>query len=639
MTNTHRLVLIPSGRQSDLPAGIDLLAAARQLGVELESICGGRQTCGKCLVTIETGTFPKHGLTSAAGHLTPPEARERECATRLGLDLAQQRLACGAQLIGDALITVPESSQTRRQVIRKSAGAVTVAVQPAVRLAYVEVPPAQLDGHADAERLTVALAEQAHCPDCRLPYFLLPKLPAVLRRKNGAATATLWQNHEVLRLEPGYVERLYGIAIDIGSTTLAGHLCDLRTGAVLATAAMMNPQIRYGEDVISRITYATQEPRGLARLHRAIVEALNALCREAANSAGIAALEIVDAVLVGNTVMCHLALGISPAELGHLPFAPAVTAALDLQARDIGLSALHRGARVHLLPCLSGYVGADAAAVLLAEYPHLDERITLIVDIGTNAEILLGTKDRLLATSSPTGPALEGAQISHGQRAAPGAIERVRIGGDAIRYQVVGDERWSNALDSGVTLSPTGICGSGIIEVIGELLNAGLIDSSGRFASDAAQRHPCIRRSEQGLELVLATAAETATGQAIMVTQHDIRAVQLAKGALYSGAQLLLERLGADRIERVRLAGAFGSVIDPYYARRIGLIPDCDLTQAAAIGNAAGDGARIALLNWEQRRFIQELIRRVEYVETAAEPAFQERFMAALRFPSESLPE
>ncbi|MEJ2150716.1 MAG: ASKHA domain-containing protein [Chloroflexota bacterium] len=638
--STHRLILMPSGRQGDVPHGTTVLDAARSLGVEIESICGGRQTCGKCQVAPEWGTFHKHGITSAPDHLTPPGEVEREYAEGHGIDLGERRLSCAACVEGDLLIHVPEESQARKQVVRKEASALTIEVAPALRLVYVEVEPAVMGGPADWQRLQAALAEQWELPDLAIDPLLLRTLQKTLRAGKWAATVTVWQEREVIRIEPGYVESLYGLAVDVGSTTVAGHLCDLLTGAVLATESMMNPQVRYGEDLMSRVSYGMTEPQGVQRLHRAIIRALNELAQRAAERAGIAPGEIGDVVLVGNTVMHHLLLGIDPVELGGSPFALATQDALDLKARDLGLDQVHPAAMVHILPCIAGHVGADNVGVLLAEQPSLDDQISLVVDIGTNAEILLGNRERMLSASSPTGPAFEGAQISHGQRAAPGAVERVRIDMEAgrVRFRVIGDERWSDEFNEGESPGATGICGSGIIEVVGELFVHGLIDRGGRFAADADRRHPCVRYTGRTAELVLATAEQTASGREIVVTQNDIRQIQLAKAALYAGARLLMDHLGVERVDRIKLAGAFGSYIDPRYAMIIGLIPDCDLARVEVIGNAAGDGARIALVNAAQREVARRAARAVEYVETAVEPHFQDYFVAAMGLPHGSEP-
>lgn len=632
---THRLILMPSGRQGDVPHGTTVLEAARALGVEIESICGGRLTCGKCQIALEEGRFAKHGISSGAGHLSPPDEAERAFAAAHGIDLSQRRLSCVARVVGDVLVTVPEESQTRKQVIRKEAGEIAVEVLPAVRLYYVEVEPAYLGSPGDWERLQTALAENHHLRGLTIDPAALRRLQKTLRQGSWAVTVTVWQGRDVLRIEPGYVESLYGLAVDVGSTTMAAHLCDLQTGAVLATESMMNPQVRYGEDLLSRVSYAMTEAQGVQRLNRAVIRALNELAAAAAGNAGIKPDEITDVVLVGNTVMHHLLLGLDPAELGQLPFALATYDPVDIKARELGLKAVHPGAMVHILPCIAGYVGADNVGVLLAEQAQLDDKITLIVDIGTNAEILLGTRDWMLSASSPTGPAFEGAHIMHGQRAAAGAIERVRIDPQtgAVRYKVIGDPRWSDELETGESLRPTGICGSGIIEVVAELFMAGLLDKGGRFVPEADRLNPRIRYTGRTAELVLALADETAGGKEIVVTQADIRAVQLAKGALYAGVRLLLNRRGIERVDRIKLAGAFGSYIDPLHAMIIGLIPDCDLARVIAIGNAAGDGARIALLNAARREVARRAARSVEYVETASLAVFQDTFVDALALP------
>ncbi len=633
---THRLILMPSGKRGEVPSGTTLLDGAAQLGVELESICGGRQTCGRCLIEPEFGEFPKHKICSEPDNLTAPDEIERQYAQVNGLNLSTERLGCSAQIVGDLLLHVPESSLARKQVIRKAASALSLEVEPALRQVYVEVELPSMGGPSHWERLQVALAEQWDLKHMRIDPVLMPVLLGALQ--DSTATLTVWQEHEVIRIEPGYAEGLYGLAVDIGSTTLAAYLCDLRTGELLATEATMNPQVRYGEDLMSRISYASDEPQGLDRLHRAVLRAFSDLATQAAQRAGIEAHEITEAVVVGNTVMHHLFLGIDPVELGEAPFSLTVKSSLDLRARDFGLDVLHPTAKLHLLPCVAGHVGADNAGVLLAERPTMGEETTLIVDIGTNAEILIGNRTRMLSASSPTGPAFEGAQILHGQRAAPGAIERVRVNSKGVRYKVVGDDRWNDELEPGESLRPTGICGSGIIEAVGELYLAGLIDSGGLFRSDAPERCQAVRQSGPTAELILASAKESGTQTEILVILQDIRAIQLAKGALYAGTRLLMDHLGVDHVDRIKLAGAFGSYIDPKYAMVIGLIPDCDLDRVEAIGNAAGDGARIALLNRSQREAAQRYVDELEYVETAIETKFQDHFVAALPLPHASDP-
>ncbi len=632
--HTCQIALMPSGRKGSVSQGINLLKAAQELGVELESICGGRQTCGKCQVVVEEGHFPKHALTSRADHLSPPTSREIEYSQEHRLQ--GRRLACAAEVLGDVLISVPEESQARKQVIAKAASERSIEIDPAVRQVYVEMHPSDLsDSRGDWERLQEALEAQWGLKGLDIDSSTLATLQIALREGDFSVTVNVWQEREVLRIQPGYQEGTYGLAVDIGSTTVVAHLCDLRTGAVLATEAAMNPQVRYGEDLMSRVSYANSESQGLSRLHRAVIRTLNELAENATKAAGLSPEDILDAVIVGNPVMHHLFLGIHPRELGAAPFAPAVSSALDLKARELGL-AFHPAARLHTLPLIAGHVGADNVAVLLAEAPNEQDDVMLIVDVGTNAEIVLGNRQRLLAASSPTGPAFEGAQITHGQRAAPGAIERVRIDPETLepRFKVIGYESW---IEPGAELpheaKPTGICGSGIIEAVSEMLLAGIIRPDGLFDRSMTERSPRVNYQGRTGEYILADASLTATGLAIVITQNDIRAIQLAKAALYAGTKLLMNHWGAERVDKVVLAGAFGSFISPYHAMLLGLIPDCDLENVYAVGNAAGDGARFALLNRNLRSKAAQLALWVEHVSTPLESSFQDEFVAALALP------
>lgn len=629
---SHHLILMPSGRQGEVPDGATVLEAAHTLGVDIEAVCGGRQTCRKCLVCPERGTFPKYGVVSPDGQLTPPDMTEQRYAALHHIDLKHYRMACAARVVGDVLISVPETSLARRQVFRKGISDLSIEIAPAVRRLYVNVELPVLGSRGDWQRLQAALAKQHNLYNLSIATTALRALQQALREGAWTVTVTLWQNAEVIHIEPGCIESLYGLAVDIGSTTVVVYLCDLITGNLLATEAEMNPQVRFGEDIMSRISCAA-EPGGTERLHHAVIHTLDHLISSAAAKAGIAPHQIADMVVVGNSVMTHLFLGIDPRELGGLPFALANDEAHEVKARDLGLKALCGEGRVHILPSIAAYVGADTVGALLAALPTLTDEITLIVDIGTNAEMVLASSDFIAASSSPTGPAFEGAQISHGQRAAVGAIERFRLDSHSghVRYKVVGDPRWSDELAPGETLAPTGICGSGIIEIVAELFSAGFILASGRLPPSEA--HARLRANGASGEFVVAPADETASGRAIVITQHDVRAIQLAKAALYAGIRLLMEHQGIDHIDQIKLAGAFGSYIDPRYAMTIGMIPDCDLRRVEAIGNAAGDGACIALLNLEQRRAAQMLARRVEYVETAAHPHFHDYFVDAMAFP------
>lgn len=637
MANTVQIVFQPSGRRGEIEAGKSVLEAARTLGVGIEAACGGARVCGKCRVIVETGRFEKLNLVSAADHVSPVGDVEKKFLTAEELSRGY-RLACNAFLSGDLVVTVPEESRSAKQVILEKGRERKIEVRPAVKNITVTLPAASLsDFRDDRQRLLDALEKETGLKHLSVDYPVLKELPQILREGNWTVTATIWQEKEVIRVTPGKRETSLGAAVDVGTTTLAAFLCNLTTGEVLAKASRMNPQIGYGEDVLARISYAASETEGREKLQASIIEALNALTADMTEKAGFSASDVDEMVLVYNTAMHHLALGLDPRYVGRAPFAPAASAPLDVKARDLGVK-INPSGNVHSLPVEAGFVGADNMAVLLAEEPYNGEKIKLIIDIGTNGEIDLGNKNRLLSTSCATGPALEGAQIAFGMRAAPGAIERVKI--DPIshepRYKVIGQDEWYPVpCDRHSTVQKSGaqgICGSGVIDAIAAMHKAGVISKAGRI--NAKLDTPRVRRGESGkLEYVLAWAQETAVGKDIVITQADIRAVQLAKAALYVGAEYLMEKLGVDHVDEVILAGAFGSYIDKESAMAIGMFPDCDLSRVRAVGNAAGDGARIALLDAGKRREAASVARQVEFVETAIEPDFQKKFMDAIAIP------
>jgi uncharacterized 2Fe-2S/4Fe-4S cluster protein (DUF4445 family) len=640
------VIFMPSGRRGRIPAGETILEAAWKLGVEIESICGGRLTCNKCRIRVENGSFPKHGITSHESHLSPASPDEERALAQL--QSRDCRLACVSRIEDDVLIFVPEESRAHKQIIRKSATERLIDVAPAIRQVYVEVDVAVLGQHqGDWGRLQAALAEQwSITGKLTIDLPALRRLQAVLRQGKWKVTVTLWQEREVIDVQPGYQEGIYGLAADIGSTTIVVHLCDLRTGAILATESAMNPQVTYGEDLMSRVSYAMTHNDGLDKMHTAVIDILNKLAARASREAGIRARHIHEAVFVGNTTMIHILLGINPIELGGAPFALANRDAMDVKARELGLR-LHQGAYAHIMPAEAGHVGADNVAVLIAEEPYEQEEIVLTVDVGTNAEIVLGNREWMVSASSPTGPAFEGAQISYGMRAAPGAIERVRIDPETklARFRIIGEERWSAEWQLAPGAPPdaqpnhlaVGICGSGIIEAVAEMFLAGIVLPDGRFNPELTD-HPRVRWHGRKGEYILATGDQSTTGEPITVTQDDVRNVQLAKAALYAGCKLLMKEAGITAVDRILLAGAFGSYIDPKYAMILGLIPDCDMAKIHAVGNAAGDGARIALLNRHKRLEAQAIARWVRYIETAVHPDFQDEFVAAIHLPHASDP-
>jgi uncharacterized 2Fe-2S/4Fe-4S cluster protein (DUF4445 family) len=628
------VVFTPSGKRGHFPLGTPLLQAARSLGVDIDSVCGGRGLCGRCQVLVAEGEFAKLGVSSSAASLSALSEPELRFSRRAPL-AAGRRLSCSARVEADVVIDVPESSQVHRQVVRKEADAHAINIDPIVRLHYVQVKqPDMHDPSGDLRRLYESLASEWGLADLATDLSVLQGLQPVLRTGAWAVTVAVHGGKQLIGVWPGLHERAYGLAVDIGSTTIAAHLCDLVSGEVVASAGVMNPQIRFGEDLMSRVSYSMMNPGGAALMTTAVREALSGLAAEVARSAGISPEDILEATLVGNPIMHHLVLGIDPVELGGAPFALATDMAMALRASAIDFK-LHRNARIYVLPCIAGHVGADAAGMVLAERPDLGDELTLLVDVGTNAEIVLGNRARLVACSSPTGPAFEGAQISCGQRAAPGAIERVRIDPDTLepRFKVIGCDLWSDQAGFAAATESTGItgvCGSGIIEIVAEMYLAGIINQDGVVDGRLASRSP--RVVQNGRTFAYRLSAEGAPVE-MKITQNDVRAIQLAKAALYAGIALLMERLGIERVDRIRLAGAFGSHIDVKYAIILGMVPDCDLAQVRSAGNAAGTGARIALLDASSRAVIESLVRRIEKVETAIEPRFQQHFVEAMAIP------
>ncbi|MDG4874562.1 ASKHA domain-containing protein [Mesorhizobium sp. WSM4935] len=636
---TDPLVLfMPSGKRGRFPVGTPVLDAARQLGVYVESVCGGRATCGRCQIEVQEGNFAKHKIVSSNDHISPKGAKEERYERVRGLP-ERRRLSCSAQILGDLVIDVPQDTVINAQTIRKDADTRVIARDTAIRMCYVEIE--EPDMHkplGDLDRLKIALMKDWGLKNLEFDFYLLPQVQGILRKGNWTATAAIHKDADsdiarVIALWPGLKNEAYGLACDIGSTTIAMHLVSLLSGRVAASSGTSNPQIRFGEDLMSRVSYVMMNPDGREGMTVAVREAVSGLVDKVCAEGNVQRADILDSVFVGNPIMHHLFLGIDPTELGGAPFALAVSGAVRIKASDIGLK-LNQGARLYMLPCIAGHVGADAAAVTLSEGPHRQDEMMLIVDVGTNAEIVLGNSTRVVAASSPTGPAFEGAEISGGQRAAPGAIERVRIDPDTIepRYRVIGSELWSDRpgfAESVQATGVTGICGSGIIEVIAEMYLSGIISEDGVVDGSLSMRSPRIVPNGRTFSYVLKEGEPKIT-----ITQNDVRAIQLAKAALYAGTKLLMEKQHTDHVDRIHFAGAFGSFIDPKYAMVLGLIPDCDLDKVSAVGNAAGAGARMALLNRGYRREIEETVSRIEKIETALEPKFQEHFVYAMALPN-----
>ncbi|MDP7417416.1 MAG: ASKHA domain-containing protein [Desulfobacterales bacterium] len=626
----HTIIFQPSGRRARVSEGTTILDAARKLGVGIEAVCGENLVCGKCRVKIMEGEFPKEDITSSLSHVGKVD--EKEMKTLKKKEKQENiRLACSTSIMGDILVFVPEASRTGKQIVSKAAGKIKVKLKPAVKKYYVVLLPPSLENpHGDFERLCDVLAKAHGLKKVSIDYRALQVLPDVLRTGDWKVTVTVWQDHEIIRVESGRVETNVGLAVDVGTTTVAGYLTDLNTGEVLATESMMNPQVSYGEDVMSRITYCMlNEEDGLKELQETMVEGLNTIAKNAAKRVDLTPEDISEMTIVGNTAMHHILLGINPEYIGLAPFAPALHNSVDIKAERFGIRILPSG-NIHILPIEAGFVGADNVGCLIADTPHKRKKITLLIDIGTNGELILGNKDKLISCSCATGPALEGAQIEFGIRAAPGAIENLRVDKKTLEptFKVIGNDNWS---DGQTDMQAKGICGSGIIDAIAEMFKAGIIKKNGQINTEL--KSPRIRMAGKLPEYVIAGKHETAIGEDIVINQKDVRAIQLGKGALYSGSLIMMRKLGIKQFDRLAVAGAFGNHIDKFQAMVMGMYPDCDLDKVEFVGNAAGDGARIVLLNVDKRREANTLARKVEYVELALEEDFNDRFGEAMQFP------
>jgi len=631
-TRQAMIVFSPSGKRGRFPVGTTVLQAARELGVDIDSVCGGRARCCRCQVEPVEGTFAKEGIASSADHLGGLTEDERICRSNGQLDSAN-RLSCQARILGNIGIDVPSASQVHQQVVRKDFEARTIELDPVIHLYFTQVAETELQTpDQDQRHLLQALERDWGLTGLTMDTGVLPSLQSALRDGRWQVTVAVRDGTRIVAVWAGFQKKVFGAAVDVGSTTLAVNLCDLASGEVLASAGAMNPQIRFGEDLMSRVSWVMLHPEGAEQMTMAVRSAIDDLLANIMSQADIDPEQVLEVTLVGNPVMHHLLLGHDPTPLGSSPFTLATDQATEIPASELGLQ-IAAGARAYLPPCIAGHVGADAAAVLLAEAPWDSDEISLIIDVGTNAEILLGNRDRLLAASSPTGPAFEGAQISGGQRAAPGAIERVRIDPETLDpiFKVIGGELWSN--DPGFReelgkQAVTGICGSGIIEVIAGMYLAGIVRSDGLIDGTLADRTPRIEKDGRTFSYLLHGGEPE-----IRIRQSDIRAIQLAKAALYAGARLLMDRMGVDKVDRIRLAGAFGSHIDVKYAMLLGMIPDCRLEKVSSANNAAGTGARIALLNRASRRQIEDRVRHVEKVELSLDENFQRHFVDAMAIP------
>jgi len=660
-----RVIFQPSGRRGEVPKGITIIEASRLMGADIEALCGESKVCGKCRVRIEEGLFEKYGIESRPSHVSPWQAVEEEKFINAEDRRAGYRLGCAAKIEGDLLIFVPEESRAGKQVVSKAARDIYIEHNPAVKLYYIEVEaPSFQEPTGDFERICIELENRYGLKDLKIDIQTLRQLPAVLRKKDWKVTVSVWMDQEIIRVQPGKREESYGLAVDIGTTTVAAYFCNLSTMEVMDTVSMMNPQCKYGEDVMSRITYHMMNPGGLEKMSNDIVEALNTLIDEAIAGTyppkkkvkkkkgeegpeewievpeegktyvRLVKEDIEDITIGCNTAMHHILLKIDPEHVGLAPFPPVIHHSLDIKARDLGIDT-NPSSYVFVLPNEAGFVGADNVGVLIAEEPYNKDEIQLIIDIGTNGELVLGNKEKLISSSCATGPALEGAQLSFGMRAAPGAMERINIDPETheVDYKVIGRDAWLRYSEP-EDMKAKGICGSGNLDLLAELYKAGIVTKSGRFNNKGHKSDRYRKNPETGQpEFVLAWAEETSIDKDIVITQKDVRQIQLAKGALYAGCKLMIQRMNVKNVDKVKIAGAFGTHVDREKALIMGLFPDCEIETIVSVGNAAGDGCRAALLNRKKREEADWVSRNVEYIELTVESNFQQEFMEAMQLP------
>jgi len=631
----RRVVFTPSGLDGVVPDGVTVLDAARQMGVDIDSVCGGRGICGRCQITPSNGVFAKWGITATETSLSGLAETETNYRAKRAL-VPGNRLGCAARICGDVVIDIPAISQVHRQIVRKDLDLDPIIVDPSFSLFYLTIPEAQLgDSVSAADALSNAVAAQHKRKTPEVARRALSTLHSAMAKSEGEVTVAVRHTDgadQIIAAWPGFVDAAYGIAVDVGSTTVAGHLCELLTGEIVGSYGLMNPQIRFGEDLMSRVSFVMMNPGGEVELTNAIRAALNDLITNLVKNAGITKSNVLEITIVGNPIMHHIVLGIDPTPLGMAPFVLATNESVSGWANELDLDLPN--AAYYVGPCIAGHVGADTAAAILAEGPHRSKEMQLLVDIGTNAEIVLGNTSHQFAASSPTGPAFEGAQISAGQRATAGAIEHVRIDRTTLeaRVKVIGSELWSNEpgfIESLGDTVVTGICGSGIIEVIAEMYLSGIIDTDGVVRGELTSKSSRIVSDERTFSYLFYEHGDTK----LYVTQNDVRAIQLAKAALRAGIDLLVEHAGNPVVHDIRLAGAFGAHIDPVYAMVLGLVPDCPVAGVRAVGNAAGAGAVQSLLSRKLRHEMEDTVRKVTKIETATEPRFQQLFVEAMAFP------
>jgi len=609
---TVNVVIQPFGLRATGLKGQTLYEVCRSAGIELTSVCGGLGSCGKCRVVVTGGRM----------NITGPSETEQEHLSSDELS-SGVRLACQVGVQGAIEILVPRESAVARVRLQMEGIERKVKPLPLVKKYFAKLPRPTLGSlEPDLERLRESLPEDK-VRRGSLPLEILRLLPEILRNANWKITATVWNKTEILDVEAGdTTNACYGLAVDIGTTKMVCYLVNLTDGKTVTLSSMVNPQILYGEDVIARIAHSLKGEKEKGELQERVLKGVNRLIAECCSKHGINAGHIYEATMVGNTAMHHLLLGVSPRNLALSPYVPAVKSSLNLKAKDLGLQ-VNPHANVYFLPVIAGFVGSDCVADILASRIFSEEDICLLLDIGTNTEVVVGNKKRLLACSCASGPAFEGAHIKYGMKASSGAIESAQIDAETleVRFKTIDDRE------------PRGLCGSGIVDIVAGMVRARIIDENGTIRHDADTQR--IRVGKSGIrEFIVVQTGEEEAGD-IVVTQEDMREIQLAKAAIRTGISILMQEVNTklEQIGRVYMAGAFGSYVDPTSARIIGMIPSVPLSIVTSVGNAAGTGARMALVSSKARRICERISRSVEYIELATHSNFRSTFAESLRFP------
>ncbi len=626
MEDVQQVCFTPSGRQFKGEAGDTLLQVAQDAGVAIRSLCGGYGQCHQCWIEVSEGSHPKFNVECKAENVSGITSLEKQLIID-NPSYKGKRLACQTCIQGDLVIDVPEDSQEHKAYISKKNAKQDYSISSAITLLDCTLEESTLDENPSASENLLAQLEKQGIK-ASIDFNLLRGLQPLIHETKGSLTVAVRDKNQIVAAYPQGNHKVFGGAIDIGSTTLALYVYDLKDGKLVFESSAMNPQIRFGEDLMSRVSYVMMNKGGDEKLTTAVRTKVTEMLHEACEYLEIEWDKLLEVVLVGNPIMHHIFFGISPVELGQAPFTLAIRGWLDVDAKDLGFD-LYPKTRLSFLPLIAGHVGADTAAAYLSQMDTMHSETTLLVDIGTNAEIMLAKGGRVYATSSPTGPAFEGAEISSGVRATYGAIERVRVDKDTlkVRFKVIGCDAWSDEPDyEMLKMHAVGICGSGIIEAIVALAEAGVIDQSGLFVESTAPE--LFSKKGNTSRFLLVDQGD----KSIYVEQVDIRSIQLAKAALSAGVSILMDYLECTEFDKVLLAGAFGAHLDARYVALLDIIPTSTAEKIISVGNAAGVGASAALLDINKRQIIIDAVDRVTKIETATEPKFQEYFVDAMKF-------